>query len=58
MDIRNDYDDCLTNLACSVRRYFGLPHWHATLPDIDRILDAHQPSNVVVLLFDVMGAII
>lgn len=56
MDIRNDYGDCLTNLACSVRRYFGLPHRHSTLPDIDRLLDEHQPSNVVVFLFDGMGS--
>lgn len=56
MDIRNDYANCLTNLACSVRRYFGLPRRHATLPDVDRLLDEFRPSNVVVFLFDGMGS--
>lgn len=45
----------LTNLACSVRRYFGLEAWHKGLPEVDRILAERKPRNVVVILFDGMG---
>lgn len=56
MIIKNDYDNCLTNLACSVRRFFGLPHSHATLRDVDDLLDGRAPQNVVVILCDGMGS--
>lgn len=56
MIVKNDYDNCMTNLACSVRRFFGLPHSHATLRDVDALLHGHDPQNVVVILCDGMGA--
>lgn len=52
---RADYGNCLTNLACSVRRFFGLPYAHKTLDDIDEILDEENPESVVVILCDGMG---
>lgn len=55
MQVRNDYNECITNLACSMRRYFGLEYHHATLPYIDKLLDEYQFNNVVVLLCDGMG---
>ncbi|MBQ2695502.1 alkaline phosphatase family protein [Candidatus Saccharibacteria bacterium] len=56
MRVKNDYTKCVTNLACSVRQYFELPTMHATLPALDEELQKYHPRNVVVLLFDGMGA--
>lgn len=55
MLVKNNYDECLTDLACSIRRYFGLKYNHNTLKYIDKILDTKKPKNVVVILFDGMG---
>ena len=56
MQVRNNYNECLTNLACSIRKYFGLDYKHNTLKDIDDILEQEQPKNVVLMLFDGMGS--
>ncbi len=56
MKVRNNYDECLTNLACSIRKYFGLSTKHKTLEIVDQYLEKHQPTNVVVMLFDGMGS--
>lgn len=56
MLVKNNYDECLTNLACSIRRYFGLKYNHNTFKYIDKILDTKKPKNVVVILFDGMGS--
>ena len=55
MIVKNNYDECPTNLACSIRRYFGLEFHHKTLPFIDEILDRKKPENVVVIVLDGMG---
>ena len=56
MKVKNNYDECLTNLACSVRKYFELPYKHKTLKYIDELLESKEPENVVVLLFDGLGS--
>ena len=56
MKVRNNYNECLTNLACSIRKYFDLEYKHNTLDYIDKLLEEKQPKNVVVMLFDGMGA--
>ena len=56
MIVRNDYNNCLTNLACSIRRYFNLDYKHNTLNYIDNILDEYMPKNVVTILCDGMGS--
>lgn len=56
MIVKNNYKECLTNLACSVRKYFGLNIKHNSLPCIDKLLNEKQPKNVVVILFDGMGS--
>ncbi|MCQ2983255.1 MAG: alkaline phosphatase family protein, partial [Treponemataceae bacterium] len=55
MKVKNDYTNCLTNLACSVQKYFEIPYAHTTLSDIDALLAEQQPENVVVFLLDGMG---
>lgn len=56
MNVRNNYNECLTNLACSIRKYFELEYNHNTLEYIDSILEKSNPKNVVMILFDGMGS--
>ena len=55
MVVRNNYNECLTNLACSIRKYFELDYKHNTIDYIDKILYEEKPKNVVTILFDGMG---
>lgn len=56
MLVKNNYNECLTNLACSIRKYFELEYKHNTLEYVDKILEEKKPDNVVVVLFDGMGS--
>ena len=56
MIVRNNYNECITNFACSIRKYFELDYKHNTLDYIDKLLEDKQPKNVVVILFDGMGS--
>lgn len=55
MYVKNDYNNCLTNLACSIRKYYGLKYHHKTLEKIDELL-SDNPKNVILILFDGMGS--
>lgn len=50
--IKNNYNECITNLACSIRKYFDLKYKHNALYYVDKLLEEKQPKNVV--LFDGM----
>ena len=56
MIVKNNYNECLTNLACSIRKYFELDYKHNTLDYIDKILNDYKPKNVVTILCDGMGS--
>lgn len=56
MKVKNNYNNCLTNAACSIRKYFNLPYAHNTLPEIDEVLEKKSPENVIVFLLDGMGS--
>lgn len=56
MLVKNNYNECLTNLACSIQKYFGLSTKHNSIEYIDNLLNEKQPKNVVVILFDGMGS--
>ena len=58
MYIKVDYNNCLTNFSCSIRKYFGLEVRHKTIKVVDELLNEKQPKNVVVILFDGMGSLI
>lgn len=58
MIVKNNYNECLTNYACSIRKYFELDYKHNTLDYVDKILEEYQPKNVVTILCDGMGSII
>jgi len=54
--IMPNYEDSIVNLACSIRKYFGLKNTNKTLEDVDKLLEERKPRNVVVILYDGMGA--
>ncbi len=56
MIVKNNYNECLTNLACSIRKYYGLNIKHSSLVYIDKLFEEKQPKNIVVILFDGMGS--
>ena len=55
MKIKNNYNECLTNLACSIAKYFGASYKHNTIGYIDKLLEEKSPKNVVTILLDGMG---
>ena len=55
MEVKNNYNESITNLACSIRKYFNLDYKHNTLSYIDEILEREQPKNIVTILCDGMG---
>ena len=54
MKINIDYNKCLTNLASSISKYFGIEPFHNTLDSLDDALSSN-PKNVVLILCDGMG---
>ncbi len=50
-----DYNDCITNIACSILKYFKVDYKHNTVSDIDEVLENNNPKNVVLILYDGMG---
>ena len=38
MKVKNNYNECITNFACSIRKYFELGYKHNTLPEIDNYI--------------------
>lgn len=55
MKVKNNYNECLTNLACSIAKYFGASYKHNTIDYIDKLLEEKSPKNVVTILLDGMG---
>ena len=51
-----DYDNCLTNVACSIQKYFEIPQRHKGLPEIDKLFEEKKPENVITILCDGLGS--
>ena len=51
-----DYSNSIVNLASSIEKYFDLNSKVSSLKILDDILEKEKPKNVVVILFDGMGA--
>lgn len=49
-----DYENCITNLSCSVLKYYGITPPNTTLTAADKLL-SREYKNVVVLLLDGLG---
>lgn len=52
-----DYDNCITNLACSILEKFNISEHGKNLPMCDKVLQKEY-KNIVVLLLDGMGSCI
>lgn len=50
-----NYENCLTNLTCSILKYFNCEYKHNTLEYIDKILEERKPKNIIYILCDGMG---
>ena len=51
-----NYDECITNVACSILKYFNCNYYHKTIPILDEILNEKNPENIILILFDGMGS--
>lgn len=51
-----NYNECITNVACSVLKYFDCKYYHQTIPALDEILNKKKPKNVILMLFDGLGS--
>ena len=51
-----NYDECITNVACSILKYFNCKYYHKTIEILDNILSKKNPKNVVLILFDGLGS--
>ena len=56
MNFKVNYNECLVNLANSIRKYYGLKTHHSTLSYVDKILETKKPETVILFLFDGMGS--
>lgn len=55
MKLNIDYNNSLTNLACSILKYFECDYTHNTLKIVDDYLEEYKPKNVILMLCDGMG---
>lgn len=46
MYVKNNYNECITNLACSIRKYFELDYHHNTLSYVDELLEKNNPKTL------------
>ncbi len=56
MTTKNIYNNCITNLACTILKEFNLEHNHNTINELDIILKKHNFKNIIILLCDGMGS--
>lgn len=56
MLVKNDYNHTLTNIGASIQKYFDVKPNHKTFSELDELLKAYSPKNVVVILLDGLGA--
>lgn len=51
-----NYNNCLTNLSNSILKYYGIKPFHSTLEKLDKVLEENNSKNVILLLYDGLGA--
>ena len=54
--LKVNYDECITNVACSILKYFNCNYYHKTIHILDEILNEKNPENIILILFDGMGS--
>ena len=55
-NLKVNYNECITNVACSILKYFNCNYYHETIPILDEILNKTTPKNVILILFDGFGS--
>lgn len=50
-----DYNNCLTNVACSILKHFDLPFQHNSLSKLDSFLQNKNYKNVLLIVYDGLG---
>jgi len=50
------YKKSITNLSCSILKYFNVSHKHETIKEVDDILNKNKNKNIVVILLDGLGS--
>ena len=50
-----NYNECITNVAYSILKYFNCTYYYNTIPILYEILIKNKPKNVILLLFDGLG---
>lgn len=50
-----DYNNCLTNVACSILKHFDLPFQHNSLSKLDIFLQNKNYKNVLLIVYDGLG---
>lgn len=51
-----NYDCCITNLANSFLKYYGLKTYHNSITYVDNFLKNNQPKNIIMMVFDGLGS--
>jgi len=51
-----DYNNCLTNVANSILKYYGIETYHLTITKLDEILAEKPYKNIILMLYDGMGS--
>ncbi|MEG1613764.1 MAG: alkaline phosphatase family protein [Clostridia bacterium] len=53
--VKANYNNCITNLSCSIQKHFGITPKHDTIQEVDNLL-ANNKKNVIVVLCDGLGS--
>ena len=56
LNFKINYEECITNVACSILKYFNCDYYHKTIKNLDEILEHKKPKNVVLMLCDGLGS--
>lgn len=51
-----NYQNCLTNVSCSILKFFGLDCNHNSLPLLDTALKNYNYKNILMIIYDGMGS--
>ena len=55
-NLKVNYDECITNVACSILKFFNCNYYHKTIPVLDEFLEKVNPKNIILMLFDGLGS--
>ena len=50
------YRKSITNLSCSILKYYNIEPKHETIPEIDTILQKYKNKNIITILLDGLGS--